>query len=86
MQVDSEKYVKKCEKCQKFAHQIHQLARKLLPLTSPWPFAMWGLDIVGKPTAPGNRKFFLAATDYFTKWVEAEALALTKEKDVKKFV
>ncbi|GMP59612.1 hypothetical protein CsSME_00022830 [Camellia sinensis var. sinensis] len=28
---------------------------------------MWGLDIVGSfPTAPGNRKFFLAATDYFT--------------------
>ncbi|GMP95746.1 hypothetical protein CsSME_00044670 [Camellia sinensis var. sinensis] len=28
---------------------------------------MWGLDIVGPfSTAPGNRKFFLAATDYFT--------------------
>ena len=87
MQADSEKYVKKCEKCQKFAHQIHQPARELLPLTSPWPFAMWGLDIVGPlPTAPGNRKFFIAATDYFTKWVEAEALASIKEKDVKKFV
>ncbi|GMP56662.1 hypothetical protein CsSME_00021069 [Camellia sinensis var. sinensis] len=48
---------------------------------------MWGLDIVGPlPTAPRGRKFFLAATDYFTKWVEAEALASIKEKDVKKFV
>ncbi|XP_028076941.1 uncharacterized protein LOC114278991 [Camellia sinensis] len=36
--------------------------------------------------APGNRKFFIAATDYFTKWVEAEPLATIKEKDVKKFV
>ena len=67
MQADSEKYVKKCEKCQKFAYQMHQPARELLPLTSPWPFVMWGLDIVGPfPTAPGNRKFFHAATDYFT--------------------
>ncbi|XP_028103885.1 uncharacterized protein LOC114302960 [Camellia sinensis] len=38
------------------------------------------------PAAPGNRKFFIAATDYFTKWVEAEPLATIKEKDVKKFV
>ena len=48
---------------------------------------MWGLDIVGPlPTVLGNRKFFFAATDYFTKWVTAEALASIKEKDVKKFV
>ncbi|CAL5335299.1 unnamed protein product [Camellia sinensis] len=73
--------------CQKFAHQIHQPTRDLLPLTSPWPFALWGLDIVGPlPAAPGNRKFFIAATDYFTKWVEAEPLATIREKDVKKFV
>ena len=87
MQADAQKYVRRCEKCQKFAHQIHQPARDLLSLTSPWPFALWGLDIVGPlPAAPGSRKFFIAATDYFTKWVEAEPLATIKEKDVKKFV
>ena len=42
MQADAQKYVRKCEKCQKFAHQIHQPARELLPLTSPWPFACGG--------------------------------------------
>ncbi|GMP97749.1 hypothetical protein CsSME_00045889 [Camellia sinensis var. sinensis] len=48
---------------------------------------MWGLDIVVLfPTALGNRKFFIAAIDYFTKWIEAEALAFIKKKDVKKFV
>ncbi|XP_028075765.1 uncharacterized protein LOC114277996 [Camellia sinensis] len=87
MQADTQKYIRRCEKCQKFAHQIHQPARELLPLTSPWSFALWGLDIVEPlPVAPGNRKFFIAATDYFTKWVEAEPLATIKEKDVKKFV
>ena len=86
MQADSEKYVKKCEKCQKFAHQIHQPARELLPLPSPWPFAMWGLDIVGPlPIAPRNRKFFLAATAYFTKWMDAEALASIKEKSLAEY-
>ncbi|XP_028053007.1 uncharacterized protein LOC114257443 [Camellia sinensis] len=87
MQADGQKYVRRCEKCQKFAHQIHHLVRELLPLTSPWPFALWGLDIVGPlPAAPGNHKFFIAATDYFTKWVKAEPLATIKEKDVKKFI
>ena len=34
----------------------------------------WGMDIVGKlPTAPGQRVYMLAVTDYFTKLVEAEA-------------
>ncbi|XP_028058581.1 uncharacterized protein LOC114262423 [Camellia sinensis] len=82
MQANAQKYVRRCEKCQKFAHQIHQPARELLPLSSPWPFALWGLDIVGPlPATPDNRKFFIAATDYFTKWVEVEPLATIKEKE-----
>ncbi|XP_028105177.1 uncharacterized protein LOC114304201 [Camellia sinensis] len=72
MQADAQKYVRRCEKCQTFAHQIHQSPRELLPFTSPWPFALWGLDIVGPlPAAPGNRKFFIAATDYFTNMPKA---------------
>ncbi|XP_028058191.1 uncharacterized protein LOC114262049 [Camellia sinensis] len=63
------------------------LAKALTPLTSPWPFAQWGLDIVG-PLArgTGNKRFFIAATDYFTKWVEVEALCKIKEADTKRFV
>ncbi|XP_023929642.1 uncharacterized protein LOC112040954 [Quercus suber] len=33
-----------------------------------------------------NRRFVLVAVDYFTKWVEAEALANIRDVDVKKFV
>ncbi|RVW74067.1 Transposon Tf2-11 polyprotein [Vitis vinifera] len=53
----------------------------------PWPFAQWGMDIVGPlPAAPAQKKFLLVATDYFSKWVEAEAYASIKDKDVTKFV
>ncbi|RVW14318.1 hypothetical protein CK203_099091 [Vitis vinifera] len=38
------------------------------------------------PTAPAQKKFLLVATDYFSKWVEAEAYASIKDKDVTKFV
>ena len=44
--------------------------------SSPWPFAWWGMDILG-PFMQGTyqNKFLIVAVDYFTKWIEAEALA-----------
>ncbi|XP_057484915.1 uncharacterized protein LOC130771317 [Actinidia eriantha] len=87
MQKDAQVYVRKCNKCQLFFPLIHQPARDLTPLTSPWPFAQWGMDIVGVlPRAPGNKRFLLAATDYFTKWIEAEPVAQIREVDVIKFI
>ena len=47
MHKDAQLYVRKCEKCQKFSHSLHQPEQDLSPLSSPWPFAQWGLDIVG---------------------------------------
>ena len=79
--------MRKCNKCQLFSPLIHQLAKDLTPLTSLWLFAQWGMDIVGVlPRAPGNKKFLLATTDYFTKWVKAEPLAQIKEIDVIRFI
>lgn len=39
MQKDAEAYVRKCEKCWRFAPLIHQPAVDLNPVSSPWPFA-----------------------------------------------
>ena len=36
--------------------------------------------------APGNKKFLLAAINYFTKWVEAEPLTQIKKANVIKFI
>ena len=66
---------------------IHQLGRTLNPLSSPWPFAQWGLDIVGPfPKAAGNKRYMVVSTNYFTKWVEVEPQANFKDADVKRFV
>jgi hypothetical protein len=87
MQKDATQYVKKCDKGQRFAPSIHQPAASLNPIASPWPFSQWGLDIVGPlPRAPGNRQWLIMATDYFTKWVEAEPLTHITDADSKKFV
>ncbi|XP_065638742.1 uncharacterized protein LOC111990373 [Quercus suber] len=87
MQKEAQEYVRKCDQCQRFAPNIHQPGGVLNPLSSPWPFAQWGLDIVGPfPKAVGNKKYLLVGTDYFTKWVEAEPLANIRDVDVKRFV
>ncbi|KAL6312785.1 hypothetical protein AAG906_005958 [Vitis piasezkii] len=60
----------KCDKCQKHLPILHRLAETLNSVTSPGPFAQWGMDIVGPfPTAAAQKKFLLVATDYFSKFV-----------------
>ena len=87
MQKEALEYVKKCDQCQRFAPNIHQPEGVLNPLTSPWSFALWGLDIVGSfPKAARNKRYLLVGTDYFTKWVEAEPLANIRDVDAKRFV
>ena len=78
--------MKKCDQCQS-APNIHQLRGVLNPLSSPWPFAQWDLDIVRPfPKAIGNRRWLLVNTDYFTKWVETEPLTNIRDVDAKRSV
>jgi len=87
MQNEAQEYVRKCDHCQRFAPNIHQLGGVLNPLSSPWLFAQWSLDIVGPfPKAVGNTRYLLVDTNYFTKWVETEPLANIRDVDVKRFV
>ena len=87
MQKEAQQYVKKCDQCQRFTPNIHQLGGVLNPLSSPWPFAQWGLDIVGPfPKATSNKRYLLVSIDYFTKWVKAEPLANIRDMDAKKFI
>ena len=49
---DAQAYVKVYDKCQRFSNFIRQPFEELTPITAPWPFAQWGLDIMGLfPTA-----------------------------------
>ena len=87
MQREAHEYVKKCDQCQRFVPNIHQLKRTLNPLSNPWLFTQWGLDIVGPfPKAARNKRFLVIGIDYSTKWVEAKPLANIKDVDVKRFV
>ncbi|RDX98127.1 Pol polyprotein, partial [Mucuna pruriens] len=57
-------------------------------LSVPWPFAMWGIDMIGpiEPKASNGHRFILVAIDYFTKWVEADSYPSVTKNVVVKFV
>ena len=47
---------------------------RMIPIT--WPFAVWGLDMVGPFKRSKDKKtHLLVAVDKFTKWVEAEPVS-----------
>nr|GEV63081.1 reverse transcriptase domain-containing protein [Tanacetum cinerariifolium] len=59
----------------------------LTPIMAPWLFYKWGIDIAGPfLKGPGKVKFLIVAMDYFTKWIEAKAVATITCGQVKKFV
>jgi hypothetical protein len=61
---DVEELVRRCQGCQYFAKQQHVPAYKLVTIPPTWPFACWGLDMIGPlPTAPGGFNRVLVAID-----------------------
>ena len=70
-------YVRKCHKCQIYANKIHVLPTALNIMVSPWPFLMWGMDVIEPitPNASNDHRFIFVVIDYFTKWVEAASYA-----------
>ena len=88
METDCCQFVHKCPKCQIHGDLIHALPSKLHVLTSPWPFSVWGIDIIGKvsPKSSSGHEFILVAIDYFTKWVEVASYARLTSAKVVNFI
>ncbi|GAU46144.1 hypothetical protein TSUD_401460 [Trifolium subterraneum] len=62
MQNDAKYHVLKCDKCQRHGDMHIAQANKLKTLISPWPFAWWGMDILGPfPTAARQVKYLIVA-------------------------
>jgi ribonuclease HI/transposase InsO family protein len=84
---DAAEMVKRCEACQFHAKQIHQPAQELQTIPLTWPFAVWGLDILGSfPRAQGRYCYLYVAIDKFTKWVEVEPVCTILARSAVKFI
>ncbi|KAK1665461.1 hypothetical protein QYE76_053620 [Lolium multiflorum] len=59
-----------------------------MPIPLSWPFAQWGLDMVGKlhKASPGGYEYMLVAVDKFTKWIEAKPINSPDAASAIKFV
>ncbi|GJS03544.1 reverse transcriptase domain-containing protein [Tanacetum coccineum] len=87
MHKDARSIIRACNDCQTHRPVPRNLQQKLTPITSPWPFYKWGIDISGPfPEAQGKVKFLIVAIDYFTKWIEAKPVATITGSQFKKFV
>ncbi|RVW31074.1 Transposon Tf2-12 polyprotein [Vitis vinifera] len=88
METNCCQFVQKCLECQIHGDLIHAPPSELHALTSPWPFSVWGIDIIGKvsPKSSNGHEFILVAIDYFTKWVEAASYARLTSVRVASFI
>ncbi|GJW97107.1 reverse transcriptase domain-containing protein [Tanacetum coccineum] len=87
MHKDERTLIWACKDCQENRPILRNPQQKLNPITSPWPFYKWGIDIAGPfPEGPGKVKFLIVAIDYFTKWIEAKPVATITGNQIKKFV
>ncbi|XP_058084023.1 uncharacterized protein LOC131231740 [Magnolia sinica] len=79
---DSKDYVQKYDKCQCHSAMPRKPAEEMTPMSGPWPFGQWRIDIIGPlPIGKGQVKFAIVVVDYFTKWAEGEPVAkITKWK------
>jgi hypothetical protein len=85
--VDADRIVELCQGCHMYSKQTHMPATALHTIPITWPFAVWGLDMVGSlKTAPSGFMHLLVAVDKFTKWVEAKPIRKLDGKTALKFV
>jgi hypothetical protein len=73
---DATRIIRTCEGCQFYARQTHLPAQALQTIPITWPFAVWGLDLVGPlQKAPGGYTHLLVAINKFSKWIEVRPLS-----------
>ena len=70
MERDCIHFLQRCHKCQVHANLIYAPPTELHNQTTPWPFAVYCLDIIGRLTRrqPIGHEYILVAIDSFTKW------------------
>ena len=88
MTIDCVDFVKSFHDCQTHENLNHVPPSKLYSMTSPWPFSVWGIDVIGRiaPKALNGHEYILVVIDYFTKWVEATSYSVLKAKHVARFM
>jgi ribonuclease HI len=83
---DATRIVRSCRGCQFYARQTHLPAQALQTIPITWPYAVWGLDLVGPlQKAPGGFSHLLVTIDKFSKWIEVRPLTSIRSEQAVAF-
>jgi ribonuclease HI/transposase InsO family protein len=83
---DATRIVRSCRGCQFYAKQTCLPTQALQTIPITWPFAVWGLDLVGPlQKAPGGFWHLLVAIDKFSKWIEVRPLTSIRSEQAVAF-
>lgn len=75
-----------CHKCQIHDNDHHVPQNEYHNMSSPNPFAQWGMDFLGPfPKVKGMKEYLVEAVDYFTLWVEVKVLSTITSKQIQDF-
>ncbi|GAU18799.1 hypothetical protein TSUD_80880 [Trifolium subterraneum] len=80
MQQDAKEHVKKCDKCQRHGDMHLAPPHELKSLSSPWPFAWWGMDILVKENVTVYQKPMLSFANKEFSITNTNCLSITNKK------
>lgn len=72
---ESDRYSAKMRIAPKLYTKNRVFAFRVDPIHVTFPFVQWGIDWVGPLRKSKQRSYIIVAIDYFSKWIEAKALA-----------
>ena len=80
--------MRQCHQCQIHGNFNHFPPTVLNSLSSLWPFAALGIDIIEeiRPNTSNGHKYIVVVIDYFSRWIEAESFGTLKAKQMAKFI
>jgi ribonuclease HI len=83
---DATRIVRSCQGCQFYARQMHLPAQALQTIPITWPFAVWGLDLIGTlQKAPRGFSHLLVTIDKFSKWIKVRPLTSIRSEQAVAF-
>ncbi|CAK9291110.1 unnamed protein product [Gordionus sp. m RMFG-2023] len=84
---DTIDFIKSCDRCQKANIRFTKISSTLHPIdVPPFPWAQIGIDLCSLPTSEEGYTCIAVASDYFTKWVEAEPMKSKTANETCKFI
>nr|GEW90820.1 hypothetical protein [Tanacetum cinerariifolium] len=83
---DAKDYVMRCDACQILGNISSRSEMPQNNIQVCDVFDIWGLDFMGPFLNSRGNKYILAAVDYVSKWVEAQALPMNDTRVVIKFL